>query len=188
MRAIGRRLRPLRAGMAALASAQRWVAAVPATIRVTSLAFGEGEPMPARYTADGVGLSPPLACADLPAGTRSLVLLVEDADAPFPVPAVHAIAYDISPEPATLGEGALPVRLKGRAPEGFAMGRNWLARPGWTPPAPPPGHGPHRYAFQVFALAAAPVFEWPPGRGYLLRRIRPHVIGRGMLTGIYERP
>jgi len=51
----------------------------------------------------------------------------------------------------------------------------------------PRGHGPHRYAFQIFALDNVPQFDWPPGREHLLRAIRPHVIGRGILVGIYQR-
>ena len=54
-------------------------------------------------------------------------------------------------------------------------------------PSPPPGHGPHRYAFQVFALGVRPVFAYPPGRSKLLSVIRPHLLAQGRLIGTYER-
>ncbi len=187
LRAIGERLRPVRAGFSTLTVNRAWIAAVPDCIRVTSPAFGGGRDMPVRYTSDGDGRSPPLTWDGLPAGTRALALLVEDPDIPFPVPLVHAIVHSIPAGLGALPDGALPYRMRGRAPEGYAMGRNGVSRAGWTPPSPPPGHGPHHYAFQMFALDALPRFDWPPGRGYLLRRLRPHMSGRGTLFGVYER-
>ncbi len=187
IRPIGRRLRPLRAGTARLASNRRLLAEVPEGIVLTSPAFAPNATMPARHTQDGASLSPPLRWANLPPGTASLLLLIEDADIPFPVPLVHALAYGIDPALGGLAEGALPERLRGPAPEGFAMGRNGLARTGWIAPTPPPGHGPHRYAFQLFALDAQQHFDWPPGRGFALRTARPHMLGRGLLVGLYER-
>jgi Raf kinase inhibitor-like YbhB/YbcL family protein len=187
VRRVGQRLRWLRAGFGALATNRRRLAPVPNTLHVSSPAFGDGRFMPLRYTQDGDSLSPPLEWGNLPVGTRSLALLVEDPDFPFPVPLVHALAYAIPPDLGGVAEGALPYRLRGRAPEGFAMGRNGLSRTGWIAPTPPPGHGRHHYAFEVFALDATPTFEWPPGRGYLLRRIRPHMLARGTLFGVYER-
>ncbi len=187
IRPIGRKLRRLRAGIGCLAVNRPWLAGVADSIRVTSPVFAPGHDMPVRHTQDGAQLSPPLAWGNLPPGTRSLVLLVEDPDIPMPVPAVHALAYQIDPALEGLPEGALPIRLRGRAPEGFLMGRNFLSRTGWTAPAPPPGHGPHHYAFQIFALSTVPRFDWPPGRGFLLRETRPYMLARGTLFGTYER-
>ncbi len=64
------------------------------TIEVASLAFADHAPIPARYTADGDGLSPPLAWRALPPEASAVVLLVEDADSPTPNPLVHAIVVD----------------------------------------------------------------------------------------------
>lgn len=188
IRPVGQWLRPLRAGAGRLAVNRPWLAGVRDSIALTSPAFATAQPIPPRYTRDGAGLSPPLRWERLPPGTAALFLLVEDADIPLPVPLVHAIAYDIDPAREGLAEGALPVRLRGRAPEGFAMGRNGYGRVGWIPPSPPPGHGRHRYVFQVFALSARPQFAWPPGRRFALRAIRPHMLAQGTLFGTYERP
>ncbi len=187
IRQIGQRLQWVRAGSAALAVNRRLLAGVPGGIGLSSPGFTQGGALPARYTADGAGLSPPLRWERLPEGTVSLLLLVEDPDAPFPVPLVHALAYDIAPGRGGLEEGALPVRLRGHAPEGFAMGRNFLGRTGWTPPAPPPGHGPHQYVFQLFALSAPPPFAWPPGRRFALATARASMLGLGTLTGSCQR-
>jgi phosphatidylethanolamine-binding protein (PEBP) family uncharacterized protein len=76
-----------------------------------------------------------------------------------------------------LPEGALPSKRTGS--------KDLVAT--WLPPDPPPGHGAHRYVFQVFALDIVPRFEARPGRTELLNKIRGHVIAKGMLIGTYER-
>lgn len=187
-RPVGRALGGLRAGTAQLASEASWLRPVPECVEVRSPVFGHGTDIPVRFTADGEGLSPPLSWSGLPTLTRSVVLLIEDADIPLPVPLVHGLFYAIPPAFCELSEGGLPTSLGGaESPEGFHAGRNGYGRTGWIPPSPPPGHGPHHYAFQVFALDTVPVFDWPPSRGFVTRRIRDHVIGRGALFGIYER-
>lgn len=187
MRSIGRSLRPFRPGVALLSSS-KYSGFLGYALKVSSPAFADGHPMPVRFTGDGNSLCPPLRWEGLPPQTESVVLLVEDADAPMPRPLVHLIVHSIPPEMTEFAEGQIPLRLTGSAPEGWACGRNALARPGWTAPNPPPGHGPHRYAFQVFALSARPRFAYPPGRAMLLRTIRPSLIAQGRLIGTYERP
>ena len=186
IRPLGRTLRPIRPGIEALASS-RLAGVVPSTIEVSSPAFADGGAIPERYTQYGIGLFPQIGWTGLPAHTLSVVLLVEDADIPFFRPAVHLIVHTIPPALGGLGEGEVPFRLTGRAPRGWGCGRNFLARPGWTAPAPPPGHGPHRYAFQVFALNGVPRFRHPPGRAVLLAGIRPYMVAQGRLIGTYER-
>ncbi|HTR17701.1 MAG TPA: YbhB/YbcL family Raf kinase inhibitor-like protein [Acetobacteraceae bacterium] len=182
---IGQALRNVRPGIGALASSR--LRSVPRTLRVTSPAFTDGGQIPARYTQDGEGLFPPLGWESVPATAKSLALLVEDADAPFPRPLVHAVLHGIPPHLGGLPEGALPKRLTGPAPLGFSAGRNSLTRPGWMAPSPMPGHGPHRYAFQLFALDFVPRFAHTPGRTLLMRTIRSHILAYGRLTGVYRR-
>jgi phosphatidylethanolamine-binding protein (PEBP) family uncharacterized protein len=71
---------------------------------------------------------------------------------------------------------------------GYHVGRHSFLRSGWLPPDPPPGHGVHRYAFQVFALGSTP--EWPetPGRDDVLEALRERAVASGCLIGTYERP
>ena len=186
MRSIGQALRPLRPGPAMLASS-KYSGFLGFGLPVSSDAFADGQPMPVRFTQDGANVSPPLRWEGLPPRTRSVVLLVEDADIPLPRPLVHLIVHSISPGKGGFAEGEIPLRQRGAAPDGWMCGRNALARPGWTAPSPPPGHGPHRYAFQVFALGDKLSFAYPPGRSMLLRTMRPHLLAQGRLIGTYER-
>ena len=182
---IGILLRPVRPGLGRIAANRPEFAAVPGRLHVTSPAFEEHGDIPARFTADGEGIAPPLAWSGVPDETEMLALLVEDADGPFPRPLVHAIVPSLPPGDGDLREGELPhVR---RTEAGATMGRNSLAGRAWLPPAPVPGHGPHRYCFQIFALDAHPAFPHPPGRARLLAAMRGHVIAIGKLIGCYER-
>ena len=183
--AIGHALRGQRAGLEKTAFQSVDLGAGMAQIAVASLAFIDHAPIPARYTADGAGLSPPLQWSGVPAGTRSLVVVVEDADAPTPQPLVHAIVVDLAAADGALAEGALP--SKDHDGSGVRAGRNSYLQAAWLPPDPPPGHGVHRYAFQVFALAGGE-FDGTPGRDAVLEALREHGVASGCLIGTYERP
>lgn len=185
--AIGRALRGQRAGLEKTAFRLVDLGRGMATINVTSLAFADHAPIPARYTADGCGLSPPLQWSGAPAAASALVLIVEDADSPTPQPLVHGIVVDLPLGNGGIGEGALP--SANHEGSGFRAGLNSYLQAAWLPPDPPPGHGVHRYAFQVFALEAGATFDddKPPGREALLEAIRLHGLASGCLIGTYER-
>jgi Raf kinase inhibitor-like YbhB/YbcL family protein len=179
--AVGHTLRKQRAGLEKIAFNS--VSGLPA-IEVSSPAFVDHEPLPAKYTADGEGLSPPLQWGSVPPATDMLVWIVEDADAPTPHPLVHAIVVELPPEPGSLPEGALSTADD----KTLQLGRNSYMRASWMPPDPPPGHGPHRYVFQLFALSPGPPFFGAPGRSEVLEAIRERAIASGCLIGTYERP
>ena len=181
---LGRALSPLRPGVDALTG--RSIDA-PQSIRVTSPVFKESEAIPRLCTADGQARFPGVEWSGLPEGTRSLVLLVEDADIPFAVPVTHLIVHSIAPSVGSIEPGAVTAYQPMASKAGWACGRNFLGAVGWTPPAPPPGHGMHRYAFQLFALDAQPAFRYPPHRGRLMRAIRPHILAQGRLIGTYSK-
>jgi phosphatidylethanolamine-binding protein (PEBP) family uncharacterized protein len=102
--AVGAALSGLKAGLEKTAYRTDF-SDIPEGIALTSLAFGDGAPVPARFTADGADASPPLAWTGLPPGTARVVLLVEDAGSPTPNPLVHLIAWNLDPG-APLAEGA----------------------------------------------------------------------------------
>lgn len=183
--AIGAALRGVRPGLEGTIAAMPGIAGAPDTIRVTSPAFADGNPIPARYTEDGDGLSPPLAWSGIPPEARSVVLAIEDADSPTPHPLVHALLPSLPPGDGALAEGALP--RDGDPDDAPPMGRNSFLGAEYLPPDPPPGHGPHRYVIQVFALDIAPVFGGHPGRGAVVEAMRGHVVARGQMVGTYER-
>ena len=182
--AIGHALRGQRAGLDQIAYRSVDLRAGMAQIAVTSLAFADHAPIPERYTADGPGVSPPLQWSGVPKDARSLVVIVEDADAPTPQPLVHAIVVDLEPADGAFAEGALP--SKDHEGSGVRVGRNSYLQSAWLPPDPPPGHGVHRYAFQVFALAGGS-FDGTPGRDTVLDALREHGLASGCLIGTYER-
>jgi Raf kinase inhibitor-like YbhB/YbcL family protein len=185
--AFGHALRGQRAGLDKLAFQLIDLRAGVAAIEVKSLAFIDHGPLPAQYTADGAGLSPPLQWVGVPTNASSLLLIVEDGDAPTPQPLVHAIVVELPAADGALAEGAIDSDDQPGA--GYKIGRNSYLQTAWLPPDPPPGHGVHRYAFQVFALGAgAPAFSDAPGRDEVLAALRERAIASGCLIGTYERP
>ena len=158
---------------------------VPETLALTSPAFADGAALPARFTADGPGVSPPFAWSGVPAGTAALVLLVEDAGSPTPRPLVHLIAWNIPLAQPGLEEGALP--SPDRQTGGYQVGQNSFLRSEWLPPDPPSGHGQHDYIFQLYALREVLDLPDNPGRGALMEAMRNRVIGKAKLLGRYTR-
>lgn len=182
---VGRAFDSVRAGAEDLAIADTELTGINASIDMSSPAFAYNTTIPTKYTADGEGISPPLEWRGVPGDAQAVVLLVEDADSPTPQPLVHAIVWDLPGTDGSLPEGALPTHR--READLHALGKNSFLTPTYLPPDPPPGHGAHRYVFQIFALDIAPRFDRPPGRATLLARIRDHVIAKGLLIGRYER-
>ena len=185
--ALGHALRGQRAGLEKTAFQAVDLRAGMAALQVASLAFADHAPIPERYTADGPGLSPPLQWSGVPAAAASVLLIVEDADAPTPQPLVHAIVVDLPAGDGALAEGAL--ESADHEGTGLKTGRNSFLQTRWLPPDPPPGHGNHRYVFQVFALeAGGEPFGDAPGREAVLEAIRERGLASGCLIGTYERP
>ncbi|MFP6850472.1 MAG: YbhB/YbcL family Raf kinase inhibitor-like protein [Pseudomonas sp.] len=181
---FGRLLRGMRAGTDGILFNDPALAQAPASITVQSAAFDDGGNIPRVHTSDGDMTSPPLAWHGVPAEAAGLVLLIEDADSPTPSPFVHLVAWG-----AAQLEALASGDCKGGANSAeLQLGRNGLLRRGYTPPDPPPGHGAHRYFFQVFALSQMPVFGRTPSRGEIARTVRTHAIAKGMFEGRYERP
>jgi Raf kinase inhibitor-like YbhB/YbcL family protein len=183
---LGRALRGTRTGAGQLTCNDAALADIAESITVTSSAFAEGGALPVRYTADGEGLSPPLAWSGIPDTAKIVALLIEDADSPTPYPLVQAIVWNLPGADGSLEEGAMP--LVAEAESLPTMGVNSYLRIGYLPPDPPPGHGPHHYVIQVFALTAEPTFETSAlGRSELVDALHAYAVAKGMLVGTYER-
>lgn len=182
---LGKALSGVRAGTEKLAIAQEGLGSFEA-IRLASPAFGNGARLPVRFTADGEGVSPPLFWTGVPEGTDSIALIVEDPDALAPQPIVHAVVWNLPGSDGELAEGAIRRDGKGGA-DGSDVGRNSFRGEGWLPPDPPTGHGEHRYAFQIFALAAGVDAGTSPGRSAIVKAMAGRVLAAGILTGTYSR-
>jgi Raf kinase inhibitor-like YbhB/YbcL family protein len=150
-------------------------AAGGAKMKVTSAAFQEGGNISSTFTCDGAGTSPPLQIADVPSGAKSLVLIVDDPDAPSGV-FTHWAVWNISPQTSTIAEGSPP---KG------VQGANDFGKRGYGAPCPPSGT--HRYYFKIFALDRE--LDLPSGakRAQLDAAMRSHVVTQGELMGRYSR-
>ncbi|GIW19724.1 MAG: hypothetical protein KatS3mg065_0020 [Chloroflexota bacterium] len=145
--------------------------------RLTSSAFGDGEPIPREYTCEGADVSPPLAWSDAPKGTAALVLIVDDPDARG---FIHWVVVDIPGAPG----GSLP-RGVSRTPAAPQEGRNDFGRVGWGGPCPPSGR--HRYVFTLSALSAPLRLPGTPDAATVRRAMEGRVLGVARLTGTYRR-
>lgn len=183
---LGQLLAGVRAGRDQLVIADPVLSLGDARLSFASPAFADGARLPERFTADGAGVSPPLAWHGAPEGTAGYALIVEDADAPTPRPLVHALVWGLPAAATMLAEGAIASDEEG-TPEGGDVGRNSYLGEGWLPPDPPTGHGPHAYVFQLFALSDVPDLAPDPGRATLVDALAGRVLATGVLTGTYSR-
>jgi Raf kinase inhibitor-like YbhB/YbcL family protein len=157
------------------------------SIQVTSEAFKPGAAIPARYTADGDDISPPLNWTGVPGNAKELALIVEDPDAPQPEPFIHWVIYKIPADAAGLPEG-VPAQAKLKSPAGAVQGKNsFKNKIGYGGPAPPPGHGTHHYHFRLYALDQPLEVQGGLDNKALIAAMSGHILDEGELIGTYER-
>jgi Raf kinase inhibitor-like YbhB/YbcL family protein len=151
-------------------------------IEITSTAFEQGMSIPSQYTGDGADQSPPLRWSELPSGTKSIALICDDPDAPRGT-WVHWVLFNLPPGTRELEEG---VPTTATLPSGAKQGKNDFGNIGYGGPAPPKGK-PHRYFFNLYALAV--VVDLPPGatKAELVDAMKGHVLAEGQLMGTYKR-
>jgi len=151
-------------------------------MQLTSVAFTEGGPIPAKYTCDGKNVSPPLKWSGVPENAKALVLIVDDPDAPSGT-WVHWVLYGLPPTATALAEDVTQSQY---TPAGARHGLNDFRRLGYGGPCPPPGK-PHRYFFKLYALDAA--LDLKPGltNKDVERAIEQHVLAQAQLMGTYKR-
>lgn len=150
-------------------------------MKITSSAFAHNEPIPRLHTCQGRDISPALAWSGVPATANSLVLIVDDPDAPDPAHPrtiwVHWLLYNL-PVDCT----ALPEAVK-TLPAGTLEGINDWKRSGYGGPCPPIGR--HRYFFKLYALdSVLPDLRFPT-KAVLEEAMRGHVIAEAQLIGTY---
>jgi Raf kinase inhibitor-like YbhB/YbcL family protein len=152
---------------------------------LTSTAFGPNGSIPARHTCEGTNVSPPLAWSGIPAGTKSLALIVDDPDAPDPAAPrmtwVHWVLYDLPPAATGLPEGVAPSAL----PAGTRQGTNDFMTTGYGGPCPPVGR--HRYFHKLYALDAVLPDLGKPRKDDLERAMKGHVLGEARLIGTCQK-
>jgi len=153
------------------------------SMRIMSTAFSHQGAIPTLYTCEGRDISPPLAWTDIPSGTKSLALIVDDPDAPDPAAPkmtwVHWVLYNL---PAT--NGGLPEGMK-MLPEGTKEGVNDWKRTGYGGPCPPIGR--HRYFHKLYALDTVLADLKYPTEAKLEEAMKGHIIGEAQLMGTYQK-
>jgi Raf kinase inhibitor-like YbhB/YbcL family protein len=151
------------------------------TLALTSPAFKDEGTIPERYTCSGRNKSPALKWTGVPAGTRSLALILDDPDAPMGT-FVHWVVYNLSPTIKGLPEGA-SVPASGDYGQQGVNGRDAI---GYTGPCPPPGE-PHHYHFRLYALDQKLELKTGATAQQVEATMKGHVVGRTELIGIFER-
>ena len=151
-------------------------------MQLTSTAFTEGAAIPAKYTCDAKNVSPPLKWNGVPAGAKSLALIVDDPDASAGT-WVHWVIYDLPPTTSELAED---VPKSQYVAGGAKQGLNDFRHLGYGGPCPPHGK-PHRYFFKLYALDA--MLELKPGltKKDLESAMEKHILARAELMGTYQR-
>jgi len=144
-------------------------------MELSSPVFGHQEPIPTKYTCEGEDLSPPLAIAGVPEGAKSLVLIVEDPDAPRGT-FDHWITWNLDPDTRVLAEGESPAH----------QGRNDFGSVGYRGPCPPPGK-PHHYFFKLYALDTTLKLSEGSSKKDVLKAIEGHVLADVEIVGTYQR-
>ena len=150
-------------------------------IKVTSSAFGEGQMIPAEYTADGRNISPPLEWSPAPVGTKSIALINDDPDAPMGT-WVHWVVYNIPADATSLEENVPPDETLAN---GAQQGTTDFGRIGYGGPAPPSGT--HRYYFKVYALDMKLDLPARASKGQVESVMAGHILAHGQLLGMYAR-
>lgn len=156
------------------------------TLTITSTAFAHNGPVPEKYTCDGGDISPPLHWEGVPEGTRSLVLIVDDPDAPDPAAPkrvwVHWVLYNLPADCDGLPEAVAAEQLPG----GARVGRNDWGKASYGGPCPPIGE--HRYFHKLYALdLELPELGAATKADVEKAMAAGHVLAQAELIGRYQR-
>lgn len=155
------------------------------SMELVSPGFTDNAAMPARHTCEGGDISPALQWSGVPAGARSLALIVDDPDAPDPAAPqrtwVHWVLYNLPVAAPGLPEGVQVTQL----PPGTREGRNDWKRTGYGGPCPPKGR--HRYFHKLYALDVVLPDLHQPDKAQLLKAMEGHVLAQVELIGTYQR-
>ncbi|MDX1488987.1 MAG: YbhB/YbcL family Raf kinase inhibitor-like protein [Acidiferrobacterales bacterium] len=154
-------------------------------LTLTSSAFSHNDDIPTRYTCEGDDISPALSWMDVPADAKSLVLIVDDPDAPDPAAPkmtwVHWVLYNVPASASGLPEAVAAQDLPAATQEGL---NDWK-RTGYGGPCPPIGR--HRYFHKLYALDVTLPDMGRPTKADLDKAMQGHVLAKAELIGTYQK-
>ncbi len=153
-----------------------------AKMQIQSSAFKEGATIPKKHTCDGEDISPALSWSAAPAGTKSLVLICDDPDAPVGT-WVHWVLFGLRPDTTALPED---VPKKDEVLAGAKQGRNDFRKIGYGGPCPPAGK-PHRYFFKLYAIDVEPQLKVGATKAEVMKAVDGHILAEAQLMGRYGR-
>ncbi|GAB4344121.1 MAG: YbhB/YbcL family Raf kinase inhibitor-like protein [Candidatus Abyssubacteria bacterium] len=151
------------------------------TMNISSNAFKNGTTIPKKYTCEGEDVSPPLSWSAPPNGTKSIVLICDDPDAPVGT-WVHWVLFGLSPDTTSLPEG-VPAQ---ETAQGATQGRNDFGNLGYGGPCPPPGPA-HRYFFKLYAIDKELNLKPGATKAEVMKAIEGHILAEAQLMGKYGR-
>ena len=146
------------------------------SMTISSPAFGNCQMIPQIYTCDGQNINPSLIFSNIPQGTKSLALLVDDPDAPNGI-WVHWIVFNISPTTTKIAENSVPSES--------TLGTTSFGKTGYGGPCPPSGT--HRYFFKLYALDATLKADTKTTKTTLVKEMQGHVLDQAQTVGLYRR-
>ena len=144
------------------------------SVSIATSAFQAGGDIPAKFTCNGANVNPELKINGVPNEAKSLVLIVDDPDAPHGL-FTHWIVWNIDPKTTDIGENSVPV--------GGVQGTNDFGKRNYSGPCPPSGT--HRYFFKIFALDMKLDLKPSARRADLDAAIKSHILERGALMARY---
>jgi len=155
------------------------------SLTLTSPSFQQQGEIPSKYTCEGRDISPPLSWSGVPDAAQSLVLIVDDPDAPDPkaprMTWVHWVLYNLPPSSTGLPEAVAASDL----PKGTGEGLNDWKRTGYGGPCPPIGR--HRYFHKLYALDVRLADLAKPTKADIEKAMRGHVLAVAELIGTYRK-
>lgn len=145
-------------------------------MKISSIAFENNKNIPIKYTCDGSGINPPLIFSDIPEDAKSLVLIMDDPDAPFES-FDHWVVFNISPSVTEVSENS--------APNDSIQGKNSAGTNKYVAPCPPSGT--HRYFFKLYALDSKLNLDETAGKKQVEGLLKDHLIDSAEVIGLYSR-
>ena len=145
-------------------------------MKIASSAFENKQMIPQKYTCDGENINPPLQITEVPSNTQSLVLIVDDPDAPSG-DWVHWLVWNINPETKLITEN--------ESPQGAIQGTNDFGKQNYGGPCPPSGI--HHYQFKIYALDTTLNLPSSSRKKDLEKAMANHILDKDMLIGLYQR-
>jgi len=149
---------------------------IKSSMKISSNAFENNQEIPGKYTCDGKNINPPLTISDIPATAKSLVLIVDDPDAPVGT-WVHWVVFNIPPTTKEITENAVP--------KNSSQGITSFGKPGYGGPCPPSGT--HRYMFKLYALNGILNLDQHADKKAVEAAMQPYIIDQSQLTGLYSK-